>query len=511
MNAPILKISEKDNLLVALKTLQPGDIIEYAGEPIEVKSEVRAKHKLAMRDFKVGEILYLYGVPVGVALVDIAKGESITVNNVKHAAQEIGEKGEASWEKPEVAAFQERTFKGYVRSDGQVGTANNWLIIPLVFCENRNVRVMREAFLKELGYECGNKYEGLVSDLVEMYKDGKSTEELEAYTTEYKAKGYKSKLFDNIDGLRFLTHEMGCGGTDEDSQVLCRLLASYINHPNVAGATVLSLGCQKAQIGLLRQKLEEINPKFDKPLFCLEQQRYGTEEELLETAIKNTFLGMVEANQLQRSDVPVSKLVIGVECGGSDGFSGISANPCIGKTADMLVALGGSVILSEFPELVGVEQEIVDRCVNEDIAQRFIGLMKSYQSAAEASGSSMDMNPSPGNIKDGLITDAMKSAGAAKKGGTSTIVGVHDYPGVITPQDSGLHLLNTPGNDVESTTGLAGAGANLILFSTGLGTPTGNPVTPVIKVSSNSLLARKMPDIIDYDTGKIISGEQSLE
>ena len=205
----------------------------------------------------------------------------------------------------------------------------------------------------------------------------------------------------------------------------------------------------------------------------------------------------------------MSKLIIGVECGGSDGFSGISANPCIGKTADMLVALGGSVILSEFPELVGVEQEIVDRCVTEDVAQRFMQLMNDYQRAAEASGSSMDNNPSPGNIKDGLITDAMKSAGAAKKGGTSQVVGVHDYPGNVS--GPGLHLLNTPGNDVESTTGLAGAGANLILFSTGLGTPTGNPITPTIKVSSNSVLARKMDDIIDFDSGKIISGEASLE
>ncbi|MCM8526463.1 MAG: UxaA family hydrolase, partial [Lentisphaeraceae bacterium] len=306
-----------------------------------------------------------------------------------------------------------------------------------------------------------------------------------------------------------LTHELGCGGTNDDAEVLCKLLASYICHPNVAGATILSLGCQKAQISLLQAKIKELDPSLHKSVTFYEQQQYQSEEELLSDAIKGTFTGLMEANKLEREDVPVSKLVIGVECGGSDGFSGISANPCIGKTADMLVALGGSVILSEFPELVGVEQEVVDRCVNDDIAARFVSLMNSYEAAAAAVGTSMDTNPSPGNIKDGLITDAMKSAGAAKKGGSSPVVDVQDYPGFVTKP--GLTLLNTPGNDVESTTGLAGAGANLILFSTGLGTPTGNPITPTIKISSNSVLARKMSDIIDYDSGKIISGEASLE
>lgn len=508
MSSPILKISEKDNLLVALQNLKKGDEVKFGDELVTVQTNVQAKHKFALRDFKEGEILVLYGVPVGRALRPISRGESITTENVVHAAGEVGAKGISSWEAPEVTPFKSRTFKGFVRSDGRVGTSNNWLIIPLVFCQNRNVRVMREAFLRQLGYETGNKYDGLVSNLADLYKQGKSIEEIEASSSDLSF-STGSKLFPNVDGIRFLTHEMGCGGTDEDSEVLCRLLASYINHPNVAGATVLSLGCQKAQINLLQAKLSEINPDFDKPLYCLEQQQYGKEEDLLEAAIKKTFIGLTEANKCQREDVPVSKLIIGVECGGSDGFSGISANPCIGKTADMLVALGGSVILSEFPELVGVEQEIVDRCVNEDVAQRFMQLMSDYQRAAVASGSSMDNNPSPGNIKDGLITDAMKSAGAAKKGGTSQVVGVHDYPGNVS--GPGLHLLNTPGNDVESTTGLAGAGANLILFSTGLGTPTGNPITPTIKVSSNSVLARKMDDIIDFDSGKIISGEASLE
>jgi len=509
MSSPILKISEKDNLLVALQNLSKGQELSYGGDIVVVQSDVQAKHKFAMRDFKEGDILYLYGVPVGRALEDIPKGTAITTRNVVHAAGEVGGRGEFTWEQPEVKQFNGRTFKGFVRKDGRVGTANNWLVIPLVFCQNRNVRVVREAFLKQLGYETSNKYESMVGVLVDMYKAGKSAEEIQAYSREQARTSAKEKLFPNVDGIRFLTHELGCGGTNDDADVLCKLLASYICHPNVAGATVLSLGCQKAQINLLKDKINELNPSIDKEVLFFEQQRYTSEEELLSDAIKGTFTGLIEANKSEREDVPVSKLVIGVECGGSDGFSGISANPCIGKTADMLVALGGSVILSEFPELVGVEQEVVDRCVNDDIAARFVQLMTAYEEAAASVGTSMDTNPSPGNIKDGLITDAMKSAGAAKKGGSSPVVDVQDYPGYVT--ESGLTLLNTPGNDVESTTGLAGAGANLILFSTGLGTPTGNPITPTIKIASNSVLARKMSDIIDFDSGKIINGEASLE
>lgn len=509
MHSPVLKISEKDNLLVALKDFDSGESVEFSGEVITVVSSVRAKHKMALESFSKDDILYLYGVPVGRALEEIPKGGAITTQNVIHTAAEVGARRDFNWNQPEVDAFTEATFKGFVRKDGRVGTANNWLVIPLVFCQNRNVRVVREAFMKQLGYDTTNKYEVMVSELVDMYKAGKTTEEIQEYSKQQAETTAKSRLFENVDGIRFLTHESGCGGTDEDSEMLCQLLASYVCHPNVAGATVLSLGCQKAQINLLKAKVLELNPDLDKPLLCFEQQRYTSEEELLSDAIKATFTGLIEANNSEREDVPVSKLVIGVECGGSDGFSGISANPCIGKTADMLVALGGSVILSEFPELVGVEQEVVDRCVNDDIAARFVDLMNRYQNAAEAVGSSMDNNPSPGNIKDGLITDAMKSAGAAKKGGSSPVVDVQDYPGFVT--ESGLTLLNTPGNDVESTTGLAGAGANLILFSTGLGTPTGNPITPTLKISSNSLLANKMSDIIDFDSGKIINGELSLE
>src|SRR5690606_30837183 len=311
----------------------------------------------------------------------------------------------------------------------------------------------------------------------------------------------KARLFQNVDGIKFLTHDGGCGGTRQDAEALCRLIAGYIHNPNVAGATVLSLGCQNAQVELLKEKIREKDPAFAKPLIILEQQKEGTERQLLTNAIRKTFLGLVQADELRREPAPLSKLVVGLECGGSDGFSGISANPSIGHTSDLLAALGAATILSEFPELCGVEQELINRCVDDQKAERFIQLMRAYARAAEAVGSGFDMNPSPGNIRDGLITDAMKSAGAAKKGGTSPVQDVIDYGDYVTRQ--GLNLLCTPGNDVESTTALAGSGCNLMLFTTGLGTPTGNPVAPVIKVSSNTRLAQRMPDIIDVDTGPV--------
>jgi altronate hydrolase len=287
------------------------------------------------------------------------------------------------------------------------------------------------------------------------------------------------------------------------------LLAGYITHPNVAGATVLSLGCQNAQIPMLEEEIAKRSPNFDKPLYILEQQKEGLESDLISKALKQTFAGLVIANQYERQPAPISKLCIGLECGGSDGFSGISANPAIGYTSDLLVAAGGSVILSEFPELCGVEQEMSDRCVDENKALRFIDIMRKYGQAAKNAGSGFDMNPSPGNIKDGLITDAIKSAGAAKKGGTSPVVDVLDYPEKVSKP--GLNLLCTPGNDVESTTAEVGSGANIVLFTTGLGTPTGNPIAPVLKVSSNTKLYNKMPDIIDINTGTVIEGEETIE
>ncbi|MFM8361754.1 MAG: UxaA family hydrolase, partial [Haliscomenobacter sp.] len=316
------------------------------------------------------------------------------------------------------------------------------------------------------------------------------------------------RVFPNVDGIKFLTHDGGCGGTRQDSDALCQLLAGYIANPNVAGETVLSLGCQHAQAAVLQDALKHFYPDTQKPVYILEQQKSPSERDLIAEAVKKTFVGLVQANALTRSPAPLSKLVLGLECGGSDGFSGLSANPALGQASDYLTAMGGTTVLSEFPELNGVEQDLIDRCVHTDIAEKFGLLMQTYSNRAREVGSGFDMNPSPGNIRDGLITDAMKSAGAAKKGGTAPVTDVLDYTEPIV--NPGLNLLCTPGNDVESTTALAGSGCTLIVFTTGLGTPTGNPITPTIKVSSNTALYQRMEDIIDLDAGTILSGEHSI-
>jgi altronate hydrolase len=511
MNHRITKVHPDDNVLVALTNLEKGEKVSYNGSDYLLAEAVSAKHKFVTADLQPGDPVIMYGVLVGKAQSPIPKGGLISTANVKHAASgfEVGTR-KLNWHQPDISKFKERTFLGFHRSDGKVGTANYWLVIPMVFCENRNLEVLREALVNELGYgrNVTNKIE--VSKLIDLYKSGKGVDDiLKADVATETQEVKKQRLFPNVDGIKFLTHTGGCGGTRQDAQALCGLLAGYITHANVAGATVLSLGCQNAQVQMLQEEIQKRNPSFSKPLYILEQQKVGTESELISQAIKQTFAGLVQANSIGRQPAPLSKLCIGLECGGSDGFSGISANPAIGYTSDLLVALGGSVILSEFPELCGVEQNLSDRCVDETTARRFGHLMKTYSERATAVGSGFDMNPSPGNIKDGLITDAIKSAGAAKKGGTSPVTDVLDYPEPVTKP--GLNLLCTPGNDVESTTAEVASGANVVLFTTGLGTPTGNPIAPVVKLSSNTILYNKMHDIIDINTGSIIEGEETIE
>ncbi len=509
----VLKIHPKDNVLVALTDLKKGVQVFFENETFVIQDDVAAKHKFVTVPLAKDDKVYMYGVLVGKAKRPIKKGGLISTTNLEHDTEAYNvsnSKEHQKWEAPDISKFINRTFNGYHRADGKVGTENNWLVIPLVFCQNRNVEVLKEALIEKLGFgkkqHVGFNVDALISD----YTSGISSEKLLKKDiligTE---KSNKNPLFKNIDGIRFLTHEGGCGGATSDSVALCHLLAGYINNPNVAGATILSLGCQHAQASILQDALAKMSPNIQKPVYVLEQQKSNSEKELIAEAIKKTFVGLIEANKIERKPASLSKLVIGLECGGSDGFSGISANPTLGYVSDLIVGLGGATILSEFPELNGVEQELINRCEDPERAEKFSHIMSTYNKKAEALGAAFSMNPSPGNIKDGLITDAIKSAGAAKKGGTSPVEDVLDYTEqVVKP---GLNLLCTPGNDVESTTGLAGSGANMILFTTGLGTPTGNPITPVVKVSSNTKLYDKMNDIIDFNTGTIIDGTVNIK
>jgi len=506
----VLQVHPKDNVLVALTGLKNGEEVTASGKTFSLLADVPAKHKFVTADLGAGGPIIMYGISIGRAVEPLRQGTLITTKNVRHFAAEVeGKFGFYEWTAPDVSRWRQRTFLGYHRSDGQVGTRNHWLVIPLVFCENRNVAVLKQAFEEELGYAPPPVYRGQVATLVGLYKGGKLQGASQPGSERTATVHPGRRVFSNVDGIKFLTHEGGCGGTRQDAGGLVGLLAGYIHHPNVAGATILSLGCQNAQVELLRAEILKRNPAFNKPLIVIEQQQSRSEFGMISQAIQETFLGMVEADKCKREPAPVSKLTVGLKCGGSDGFSGISANPAIGHLADMMAALGGRTILSEFPELCGVEQELVNRCVRPEIADRFLRLMRDYNARAQAVGSGFDMNPSPGNIRDGLITDAMKSAGAAKKGGTSPVAAVLDFPEYASAP--GLNLLCTPGNDVESVTAQVGSGANVVLFTTGLGTPTGNPIAPVAKISTNSDLAQRMADIIDLDAGPIISGEKTVE
>ncbi len=510
MPSAALKLHPDDNVLIALRDLRKGEQVDLANHSLVLASDVPAKHKFATTELAAGAAVVMYGVLVGKATEAIHRGSVLNILNVRHDALPFRERSaEYRWSAPDVSRWRERTFLGYHRPDGQVGTRNCWLVVPLVFCENRNIEVLKEAFEEELGFGRPKVYRRQVAELVKLYQQGKLAEISQRKAEESGGTHTRSTIFKNVDGIRFLMHQSGCGGTREDSQNLCALIAGYLHHPNVAGATILSLGCQNSQVSILRDEIARRDPHFRKPLLVFEQQQSGSEFAMLSEAVQATFLGVAEADRNTRARASLSQLCIGLKCGGSDGFSGISANPAVGHVSDLVVALGGRTILSEFPELCGVEQSLIDRATRKDVGDRFIGLMRDYAARAKAARSGFEMNPSPGNIKDGLLTDAMKSAGAARKGGTSPVTAVLDYPEYS--REAGLNLQCTPGNDVECVTAQVGAGANVVLFTTGLGTPTGNPVAPVLKIATNSDLARHMPDIIDFDCGPIVAGETTIE
>lgn len=498
MQKKVLKVNPKDNVIVALLDLTAGESVHLDGSVYTVVKDIKAKHKFAAVDFEDGDHIIMYGVIVGKANQSIKKGEVITTENVKHQSAKVEGKTETlGWIPPNVDQWKNRTFMGYHREDGQVGTENVWLFFPLVFCENKNIETLKDIFEKELLHEKASKHQLLLRSLL----NGGETSDIAVEEKE------DTRIFKNID-VRFITHQGGCGGIRQDAEALGRLFAGYVNNPNVVGATVLSLGCQNLQVQIFMDALHALAPNNKKPIVVYEQQKSGTIDEMLTGVIKDSYEGIKKANEIERKPASITKLNIGLECGGSDGFSGISANPVLGEVSDIMAAVGGTTMLAEFPELCGVEQELVNRCINDEDGVKFLQLMKDFEKSVVAAGSGFDMNPSPGNIKDGLITDAMKSAGAAKKGGAAPIVEVLDFTEYATKP--GLNLLCTPGNDAECTTALVGSGATVVLFTTGLGTPMGNPIAPVVKISSNTALAEKMPDIIDFNAGTVISGDKTI-
>src|SRR5438552_2642501 len=281
MQNKVLKLDSKDNVLIALADLRRGERLSVGSQSYLLESDVPAKHKFAIEDLANGAGIIMYGVLVGKAVEPIRRGELLTTRNIHHQAAASQERAyEYHWTPPDVSPWRQREFLGYRRSDGQVSTRNYWIVVPLVFCENRNIGVLKQAFEEELGFAAPQVYRQQVAELARLYREGKSAE-IKTCTTPANGSKASQKLFQNVDGIKFLLHEGGCGGTREDSNNLCGLIAGYINHPNVAGATVLSLGCQHAQVEILRQQITSRNPKLDKPVLIFEQQKSGSEYTML--------------------------------------------------------------------------------------------------------------------------------------------------------------------------------------------------------------------------------------
>jgi altronate hydrolase len=297
---------------VALRDLPAGQVIDPTGKSLRLVEDIKAKHKFTDQLIIKGELLYMYGVLVGKALTDIPAGALIHTGNVVHAAQTYVSRELAyTWQPPDVSKWENRHFLGYHRADGSVGTANYWLVIPLVFCENRNVEAIRDAMVNQLGYGLQQKTVVDVNTLVEAYRQGAATAAILQIDPLRKGEEVQPvKVFPNVDGIKFLTHDGGCGGIRQDAEVLCELLAGYISHPNVAGATLLSLGCQHAQISLLRSALEKRGAAGDKTVYYLEQQASKSERTFVAQAVKATFAGLMKANLCTRAPSPLSALTL---------------------------------------------------------------------------------------------------------------------------------------------------------------------------------------------------------
>lgn len=455
-------INPEDAVAVALTDLAAGTAVSLDnGQSVVLKDDITRGHKFALRDLPEGTPVIKYGFPIGTAKCAIAAGEHVHTHNVKTALK--GE-GEYTYQplSPATLTKVERTFEGYVRENGDVGIRNDVWIIPTVFCVNEVAR------------------------------------ELERYA--------QSRLgdFPNVTNAAALTHPYGCSQMGDDMTTTMRVLASLAAHPNAGAVLVLGLGCENNNIGVFKPYLTD-----DARLHFLNSQDVSDE---LEEGKKLIDTMLTQANACVRTTVPLSKLRIGLKCGGSDGLSGITANPLIGRVSDLVVGAGGTSVMTEVPEMFGAEQLLMNRAQSTEVFNESVRLINDFKQYFISHGQTVSENPSPGNKAGGITTLEDKSLGCVQKGGKAPVSGVVHYGNKLT--HTGLNLLQGPGNDGVSCTALAAAGCHLVLFSTGRGTPFAT-VVPTIKISTNSALFAKKPDWIDFNAGAIVDGrsfdELSLE
>ena len=451
------KIHQKDNVVVALENLKRGEIVSVDGAQTPLRSDVLAGHKIAIRDIPQGECVVKYGFPIGTASTPIAAGEWVHTHNVETRLGDLLEyRYEPVLHKLEAAV--PRTFPGYRRKDGKVGIRNEVWIVPTVGCVNAIAKVIED--------------------------------ESQQFLTPA------------LDGIYSYSHPYGCSQLSQDLTNTQLALAGLIRHPNAAAVLVLGLGCENNTMDEMKKVLGDYDGERVKFLVCQEH-----EDEV------GDAVGIVKglcayASQFRREECSVSDLVVGLKCGGSDGFSGITANPLVGAFSDLLIAQGGTTILTEVPEMFGAETLLMNRCKDRATFEKTVALINNFKKYFMRYGEEIDSNPSPGNKAGGITTLEDKSLGCVQKGGTATVVDVLDYGQPVVQK--GLNLLQAPGNDLVASTATAISGAHIVLFTTGRGTPFACPV-PTVKISSNTPLSKKKSGWIDFNAGQLLEGRPMEE
>lgn len=451
-----IKLNSADNVVVLLKDTPQGTAIDIAGKVYTTLQDIPAGHKMALKPISVGENILKYGFPIGVASANIAEGEHVHTQNVK-----TGLSGTLTYEyQPKTvnlpAGNDTRTFKGFVRKNGDVGVRNELWIVPTVGCVN-----------------------GQAEQIIRRFKE------------EVKPEG--------IDAIEVFKHSYGCSQLGDDHKNTRTILGDIVLHPNAGGVLVLGLGCENNIVGDFRKSLGEYDPERVKYLVA---QDVKDEIESGVEVLKELYAKM---QQDKRVDVPLSKLRVGLKCGGSDGFSGITANPLLGAFSDFLISNGGTTILTEVPEMFGAETILMERTVNREVFDKTVHLINDFKDYFTAHNQPVYENPSPGNKAGGISTLEDKSLGCTQKGGTAPVVDVLKYGERL--RTNGLNLLSAPGNDLVATTALGASGCQLVLFTTGRGTPFGSFI-PTMKISTNSRIANLKPHWIDFNAGVLLEDKK---
>ena len=465
-------VNPRDNVAVVKNETAAGLVMGLPdGGTVVLSSQVPPGHRFATRDIAAGEYVRQYGQPIGTSL-GIEKGEWITHENMTDDVPVIRDLSEELFNPAPDYFSPDRiaTFKGFRRPDGRVGTRNHVLIVPTSMCASHEA--MQISMMAEFMH-------------------------------------YSREKFPNVDGVVAIPHNKGCGCQDGSTlDVMMRTLSNYADHPNVGGVILIDLGCEKTNLSFVEKYLTKREKPIQKPVFKIGIQDVGGTQAAIELGLKYVEEMLPEVNRVQREDVPIGELVLGVKCGSSDGFSGISANPALGYCADLLVRSGGTVLLTEVPEFCGAEHVLANRAKDAETGRKIFRMVDWYKQYASKFGAVLNQNPSTGNKAGGLLNITIKSLGAISKAGTTRIEDCIEY--AETPSVRGVNLMQGPGYDQESTPGLVAAGATAVIFTTGNGTTIGNAIAPVIKLASNNRVFERMSQDIDISAGNIIEGTESI-